>query len=205
MEPRDPSDEELLLQWQAGDAASGNALFLRYFRSIHRFFANKVPPQDVEELVQRTFTGCVEARERVRGDAGLRGFLFGVARRQLYKFLRERMAQGQRVELDFSVSSVRDLGHSPSSMMAKQQDHELLLQALQQVSVEHQTMLELFYWEQLPGPEIAEALGIAPATVRTRLFRGRQAVEEALRALTKGKHPPPSDLEDALRRLGDER
>lgn len=197
-----PSDNELLERWQAGDSAAGNELFLRHFRSIRRFFANKVPAEEVEDLVQRTFAGCVAARDRVRLDASMRAFLFGVARRQLYKYLREKASQARHVDVDFGVSSVRDLGHSPSSMMAKQQDHELLLQALQQVSVEHQTILELYYWEQLSGPEIAEILDIAPATVRTRLHRGRQAVEEALGRLARSPQLDPLDLEDSLRKLG---
>lgn len=193
------SDNELLELWQAGDAAAGNELFLRHFRSIRRFFANKAPAEEVEDLVQRTFTGCVTARERIRPDASMRAFLFGVARRQLYKFLRDRASRARLVDVDFGVSSVRDLGHSPSSMMAKQQDHELLLQALQQVSVEHQTIIELYYWEQLSGPEIAEVLEIAPATVRTRLHRGRQAVEEAFARLARAERTV--DLEDELRKL----
>lgn len=196
------TDEELLERWQAGDAAAGNQLFLRYFKSIRRFFANKVPAEEVEDLVQRTFAGCVEARERVRGDAGIRAFLFGVARRQLYKFLRDRASRAKHMDIDFGVSSVRDLGHSPSSMMAKQQDHELLVQALQQVSVEHQTILELHYWEQLAGAEIAEILEIAPGTVRTRLFRARQAVEQAFERLARPGRSARIDLEDTLRQLG---
>jgi RNA polymerase sigma factor (sigma-70 family) len=83
--------------------------------------------------------------------------------------------------------------------VAKQQDQELLLQALQQISVEHQTIIELYYWEQLSGPEIAEVLDIAPATVRTRLHRGRQAVEEALARLARAERTV--DLEDTLRKL----
>jgi RNA polymerase sigma factor (sigma-70 family) len=200
--PVPTADEELLQRWREGDAAAGNELFLRYFRSIRRFFANKVPAEEVEDLVQRTFTACVEARDRVRAESGLRSFLFGVARRQLLKFLRERASLARRVDVDFGVSSVRDLGHTPSSMLARQQDHELVLQGLQRVSVEHQTMLELFYWEQLPGPEIAEILGIAPATVRTRLFRGRQALEQALRELAGGELGPSPDVEAALRKVG---
>ena len=195
------SDSQLLELWQAGDSTAGNELFLRHFKSIRRFFANKVPAEEVEDLVQRTFAGCVEARDRVRSGASMRAFLFGVARRQLYKFLRDRASQARRIDVDFGVSSVRDLGHSPSSMMAKQQDHELLLQALQQVSVEHQTILELHYWEQLSGPEIAEILDIAPTTVRTRLHRGRLAVEAAFVQLSRAARLSEIDLDDALRRL----
>ncbi|HLT38898.1 MAG TPA: sigma-70 family RNA polymerase sigma factor [Enhygromyxa sp.] len=199
MSPR--TDDELLERWQAGDSTAGNELFLRYFKSIRRFFANKVPAEEVEDLVQRTFAGCVAARDRVRGDAGMRAFLFGVARRQLYKFLRERASRARMLAVDFGVSSIRGLGLSPSSMVAREQQHGLLLQALQRVSVDHQTILELYYWEQLSGPEIAEILGIAPATVRTRLFRARQAVEQAFAQLASDRGAAVADLENSLREL----
>lgn len=198
-------DSELLQQWRDGDKTSGNELFRRHFRSIRRFFRNKVSPDDVEDLIQRTFAGCVEGRDRFRGDASFRTFLFAVARRQLFKFLRDRASRERRVDPDFGVSSIHALGKTPSSLLAKQQDHQLLLQALQRVSVEHQTMLELFYWEQLPGSEIAQVLSIAEATVRTRLFRGRAAVEKAFQDLAAGhvKPDPDFDIEAALRKLGD--
>ena len=198
-------DTELLLSWRDGDKAAGNELFRRHFRSIRRFFRNKAPPDDVEDLIQKTFAGCVEGRDRFRGDSSFRTFLFAVARRQLFKFLRDRASRDKRVDPDFGVSSIHALGQTPSSMMAHQQNQELLLQALQRVSVEHQTMLELFYWEQLPGAEIADVLGIAAATVRTRLHRGRAALEKAFMELATGKTPrAPLDLEADMRKLGSE-
>ena len=196
-------DSELLQQWRDGDKSAGNELFRRHFRSIRRFFRNKVPPDEVEDLIQKTFAGCVEGRDRFRGDSSFRTFLFAVARRQLFKFLRDRASRERRVDPDFGVSSVHALGQSPSSMMAKQQEHEILLQALQRVSVEHQTMLELFYWEQLSGAEIADVLGIAAATVRTRLFRGRAAVEKAFEDLASAHVGTAGfDIEAALRTVG---
>lgn len=198
------SDESLLAQWRAGDAEVGNRLFRRHFRAIRRFFRNKVPAGEVEELIQRTFVGCVEARERIRGDFGFRPFLFAVARRQLYKYLRARASHERRVDVDLGVSSVHDLGQSPSSALAKHERHQILLLALQRVSVEHQTMLELFYWEQLGGAEIAAVLDIAPATVRTRLFRGRQAVHKAFVELSAGRYPLDGDVAAEIRSAGED-
>lgn len=195
------TDEELLQQWRAGDAAAGNALFLRYFPAVRRFFASKVPAEDVEDLIQRTFAGCVEARERVRADGGLRSFLFGVAHRQLFKFLRDRAVAVRRTDVDFSVSSVRDLGHTPTSILGHGRRQELLVAALQTISVEHQTILELFYWDELSGAEIAEVLGIAAATVRTRLFRARAALVAAVAELGGDEDDGPG-LDGALRATG---
>lgn len=196
-------DLELLERWRNGDVGAGNALFRRHFSAIRRFFRNKVRPDDVEDLIQRTFAACVEGRDRFRGDASFRTFLFAVARRQLYKHLRDRASRESRVDPDLGVSSIHALGHTPSSIVAAHQEQALLLPALQRISVEHQTMLELFYWEQMPGAEIAEVFDISPTTVRTRLFRARQALEAELRTLLEqGARAEIADIEATARAIG---
>ena len=77
-----PSDVELLQAWRAGDAAAGELLVGRYFLSVHRFFSAHVQG-DVDDLTQRTFEACIQARDRMRDDAAFRGYLFGIARNQL--------------------------------------------------------------------------------------------------------------------------
>lgn len=193
------ADEELLGRWRAGDVKAGNALFRRHFASIRRFFANKVGADHVEELVQHTFTGCIEGRERFLGRSSFRTFLFAIAKRQLYKHLRDHASLRSRHDPEMNVSSVRELGCSPSSIVAAREQQATLLAALQRIPVEQQLILELFYWEQLTGPEIAEVLEVAPATVRTRLFRARATLKEAMAA---GSPGDPDELEALAREVG---
>jgi RNA polymerase sigma factor (sigma-70 family) len=197
-------DLELLAQWRAGDKQAGTALFRRYFAQTRRFFRNKIGADDVEDLVQRTFAGLVEGVEGFRGDASFRVFLFAVARRQLYKFLRDNGRRLARQDVDLGVSSIQALGYSPSSILAAGEHQALLQQALQRISVEYQTMIELYYWEEIPGPEIAEILGISPTTVRTRLHRARKALEDELRAVIAARPRAEAigDLDARLRALG---
>lgn len=176
-------DRALLERWRAGDAEAGNALFRRHFSSVRRFFRNKVSPDDVEDLIQRTFVGCVESQGRFREDASFRTFLFAIARNQLFKFFRARTSQRNQVDADLGVSSVAAMGMTPSSVMSARQEHELLLLALQQVSVDDQTLLELFYWEALSGPEIAAVLDISAGAVRVRLHRARSKLQAAIEKL----------------------
>lgn len=176
------SDNELLASWREGDARAGKELFERHFASLRRFFANKVDLHEVEDLMQRSFMGCLESVPRFRGDSSFRTFLFAIGRRQLYKHFRDqRVKDGRRAD-DLSVTSVAELGRTPSSVLGAQQEEALMLQALQHISVEHQTVLEFYYWEQLSTEEIAEVCEVAPATVRTRLHRARNALREQLEA-----------------------
>jgi RNA polymerase sigma factor (sigma-70 family) len=198
-------DDELLSRWRGGDVEAGETLFARHFPATRRFFRNKVAAQDIEELVQRTFEGLVKSPGEVRGDATFRGFLFTIARFQLYKFLRDNGRRDAQRDHDIGMSSIHDLGFSPSAMVAGEHAQSLVQQALQRVCVDHQVVLELFYWENLTGPEIASALGVAAATVRTRLHRARHAVAEALHAMLvqRGGDAASIEIEQILVELRD--
>jgi RNA polymerase sigma factor (sigma-70 family) len=53
-------------------------------------------------------------------------------------------------------------------------------QALDALPLDFRITLELAYWEDLRGEEIAAALGVSPHTVRSRLSRGRQMLKDEL-------------------------
>jgi len=171
------ADFELLDAWRGGDAAAGNALFARHFEAVCRFFRNKVG-EGVDDLIQRTFLACVESRDKFRKEASFRTYLFTLARHELYAHFKKDKRQRDR--FDPLEASVHDLGPSPTGIVAQHREERLLLQALRQIPVDHQIALELYYWEDMPAPELARVLGIPEGTVRTRLRRAKALVEEAL-------------------------
>ncbi len=172
-----PSDAELLESWRSGDPNAGRTLFERYFEPLYRFFANKVN-DGVEDMIQETMLGCVEGRDRVRDDANFRTYVFTVARNRLYKRWRRR--QRKEGNIDFGMSSVADLGDSPSVAAAHNEQAERLLAALRGIPADLQIALELFYWEELPASEIATVMDIPEGTARSRLRRGREALAKRL-------------------------
>jgi RNA polymerase sigma-70 factor (ECF subfamily) len=176
----DGNDDDfgLLARWRAGGDDAGQRLFERYFAGVCRFFHSKVT-DGVDDLVQRTFLACVEGRDRFRGDGSFRSYLFGVAHNVLRSSLRER----KRDAFDSSVTSAADLGPSASSIVVMGQEQRLLLEALRRIPLDYQIVLELHYWEHLTGPELAAVLEVPEGTVRGRLRRGRERLEEALREI----------------------
>ena len=77
-------DRELWTAWAEGDDVAGNRLVERYFPSIHRFFRSKVGDL-ADDLAQRTFLAAVQNRERFRGEGSVRGYIYGIARKQLLR------------------------------------------------------------------------------------------------------------------------
>jgi RNA polymerase sigma factor (sigma-70 family) len=193
------TDDELLARWRGGDAKAAGELFERHFDGLYRFFGNKVDAA-ADDLVQRTFLGCFEGRDRFRGECSFRTYLFAVARNQLLAhFARQR---GSSVEPEHE--SVVDTGVSPSSAVHHRREHALVLAALRRIPIDHQILLELFYWEEQSGPELAEILGVPEGTIRTRLRRARQQLAEAIGALGAQPalvHSTLSTLEDWARSL----
>lgn len=173
------SDADLLAAWRESDVAAGEALFARHFDAVHRFFCNKVWNDQIDDLIQETFLGCVRGRERF--EVSFRTYLFGIARKQLLKHC-DRWRQRHRNE-DYQSSRVAALDASPSQLAAQRQEQKLLLRALRRLPLDLQTALELFYWEGMKSVEIAEVLDIPHGTARSRLRRGREILKETVETL----------------------
>ncbi|MBL4686766.1 MAG: sigma-70 family RNA polymerase sigma factor [Nannocystaceae bacterium] len=167
------SDEELLAAWAKGDRDAANQLFERHFTAVYRFFRSKLSEQ-VEDLVQDTFVGVVTGRERLRDTASFRSYMFGVARNILRQHFRKGRVQGGEVEM--SVQSVVDLCPGFGTALGKKQEHRVHAQALSRLPVDYQIAIELFYWEKLSGPEIADVLELTEPAVRSRIHRAKKAL-----------------------------
>ena len=179
-------DFDLLERWRSGDAAGGQALFARHFKPVYRFFRYKVGA-DADELVQRTFLACMNARDQFRGESPFRSYLFAIARRELYGYLRARPAAEH---VDFGVTSIAEIVTSPSQRLdrARQIDH--LREALRRLPVDQQVLLELHYWHEFDAAALANIMGAEPGTIRVRLLRARRALRGAMSRL------PPGDLHE---------
>lgn len=186
-------DFELLDAWKGGDKAAGNALFQRHFDSVCRFFRNKVG-EGVDDLIQRTFLACVESRDKFRKEASFRTYLFTLARNELYAHFKRSHRQRERV--DPLVTSVHDLGPSPTALVAQKKEQRLLLEALRRIPVDHQITLELYYWEGMSAAQLGRVLETPEGTIRTRIRRAKSLVEAALRDLDASPEQLRSTLAD---------
>ncbi len=171
-------DLGLLEAWRRGDEEAGTTLVQRHFDALYRFFAMRLD-DGVADLVQRTFMAAVEARDRIPSDA-VRRYLFGIAHKQLLMEIRRRSRQR---DVPGSVEVVAaSTGASPSHVVLRRQEQRLLVDALRRLPLDMQIALQLYYWEELGTAEIGEVLGIPAGTVKSRLFRARATLEEALAA-----------------------
>lgn len=198
--PDSTDDAALWARWRDGDKRAGEILFERHFDAVYRFFDRKVRRGeagiDVADLVQRTFLGCVEAKDRFAGLASFRTYLFAIARNELYGHFRARK---KGAVVDFGVSSLAELSPSPSTLARQRDARGVLLECLGALPLDLQLTLELRFWEDQSGPELAAILEVPEGTVRSRLRRALAELREAVVA-----HENESTVAAALLPRGEE-
>lgn len=186
-------DEDLILleRWRGGDSRANSELLGRHYKSLHRFFANKVS-SDIDDLVQQTMLALLASRERFEQRSSFRAYLLSIARFQLYDYYRR--CRRVREVIEYDTVTAFDLSPSPSLQVAQRKEHALLLEALRRIPVNLQIALELHYWEDMSGPEVAEVLGVPVDTAYSRLRKARELVRKQMQLIALRDASAPRDV-----------
>lgn len=170
-------DLVLLDRWSAGDQDAGGQLFKHHFAALYRFFEHKTRGE-VDDLVQETFLACVRNRASFARQSSFRTYLFAIARHVLFKHWRGVAAA--RTTLDVEDVSIESLSTSLGGRMAQREDRARLRAVLRTLPMGQQVLLEMFYWQGFDRDQLAEIFDVEPATIGSRLFRAREALQAAL-------------------------
>lgn len=169
----------LLSEFAAGDSEALGELFDRHHQAVYRFLARLTGarPADLDDLVQATFVEVVRSSARFDGRSPVRTWLFGIAVNVARHYVRARVRQRRLV--------VDDADERPSQVPGADRPddnaahRELLSRVAQAIAALPQDLREVFVAcevEDLPGKEVALALGIAEGTLWRRLHDARKRV-----------------------------
>jgi len=143
---------------------------------------------DAEDAAQETFLRVVRQRGRLAAVREPRAWLARIAWRAALD--RRRRARPE-VSLDDAAAAVRGLraaGAGAEQVASDAQMLTLLERLIASLPRELREALTLSTVEEMTSAEVAAALGIPEASVRTRVFRARQLLREKLAAVLEGKH-----------------
>ncbi len=167
------------LGWVAGarhgDKAAFTSLHDHFCGMVHGIVVSKAPAADAPDLTQDVFIIALQKLATLEDDAAFGGWLAQVARTRVARFLRDRP---QEDELPDEVPlAAPDASGAP--------DARKVLVALRALPEAYSETLAMRLIEGMTGPEIAEATGLTPGSVRVNLHRGMALLKEKL-GLKKG-------------------
>ena len=140
--------------------------------------------QDAEEAVQETLLAAHQAMESYRGDGSVRGWLFGIARRQCARSLERR--QRRQSQLQKHLTVVPDPGdegseqQSPERMIAIKRRAERVRSGLMRLKPSERDALVLRYQSGLSFREIGAICQIDEAAARKRASRGLKSLRKLI-------------------------
>lgn len=182
-------DEDLLLVERAlaGDAFGFELLVVKYQRRIQRLVARMVrDPGLVEDIAQETFIRAYRALHQFRGDSRFYTWLYRIAVNTARKSLLVRRRDPVMVighgssgdeENETSPAEKEPISEeTPETLIAARELAEAVQAALQALPDELNQAITLREMEGLSYEEIAELMGSPIGTVRSRIYRAREAI-----------------------------
>ncbi|WP_291992744.1 RNA polymerase sigma factor RpoE [Candidatus Accumulibacter sp. ACC003] len=184
-------DQLLVERAQAGDKHAFEILVAKYQRKLARLLSRFVRDQsEVEDVAQEAFIKAYRALPSFRGDSAFYTWLYRIGINTAKNYL---VAQGRRAptstEFDaHDAESFEDAGqlrdiNTPESLLQSKQVGATINAAMDALPHELRSAIVLREIDGLSYEEIAEAMSCPIGTVRSRIFRAREAVAEKLRPL----------------------
>ncbi len=184
-------DQQLVERAQQGDKHAFGLLVSKYQRKLARLLSRFIrDPTEVEDVTQEAFIKAYRALPNFRGDSAFYTWLYRIGINTAKNYL---VALGRRAPTTTDIDSeeaesfedgeqLRDL-NTPENQLMSKQVAETVNQTLDQLPQELRIAITLREIEGLSYEDIATSMNCPIGTVRSRIFRAREAIAERLRPL----------------------
>jgi RNA polymerase sigma-70 factor, ECF subfamily len=187
---QDENDQQLVRRVQAGDQSAFNLLVLKYqhrvLKLVGRFVSDQTEAQDV---AQEAFLKAYRALGSFRGESAFYTWLYRIAINTAKNAL---VAQKRRpVDFDLDMQDPEQFerqaklkeADTPEGVLLTEEIRQVVERAMEQLPEDLRTAIVLRELEGLSYEEIAEAMDCPVGTVRSRIFRAREAIDKKLKPL----------------------
>lgn len=184
-------DQQLVVRAQHGDRQAFGLLVSKYQRKLARLLSRLIrDPAEVEDVSQETFIKAYRALGSFRGDSAFYTWLYRIGINTAKNYL---VSQGRRAPTRTEYDSeeaegfeegelLRDI-NTPERMLFSKEIGETVNAAMEALPEELRTAITLREIEGMSYEDIAKMMDCPIGTVRSRIFRAREAVAEKLRPL----------------------
>jgi RNA polymerase sigma factor (sigma-70 family) len=163
-----------------GDRRALAAIYQLYANRLYDYCLRELADRDAAaDCVQEAFCEAARDLAMLRDPAKLRPWLYGIARHQVMRRVRQRRREEIREQFPDEVSGEP----GPSTVVRRSEMAALIADAADGLSERDRTVLELAYRQGLNGPELAAALGVSLTHANTLVYRLRETMQRCLGAL----------------------
>jgi RNA polymerase sigma-70 factor (ECF subfamily) len=184
-------DRQLVARAQRGDKRAFGLLVEKYQRKLARLLSRLIrDPAEVEDVTQEAFIKAYRALPAFRGDSAFYTWLYRIGINTAKNYL---MAMGRRAPTSTEVEAdeaegfeegeqLRDI-NTPESVLLSKEIAETVNSTIEKLPEELRTAIQLREIEGMSYEDIARVMDCPIGTVRSRIFRAREAIAEQLRPL----------------------
>jgi RNA polymerase sigma-70 factor (ECF subfamily) len=186
-------DDKLVKRAKKGDSRAFDLLVLKYQGRVAQLVSRYVNnTAEVEDVTQEAFIKAYRALPKFRGDSAFYTWLYRIAANAAKNHL---VALGRRPTTDLALDDSESYevpgrlkdNESPDEVIMGQQLEAVISQAIDALPLELKAALTLREFEGLSYDEIAEVLECPIGTVRSRIFRAREAIDQKVASQMRGE------------------
>jgi RNA polymerase sigma-70 factor (ECF subfamily) len=179
------SDQQLVERVQKGDKRAFDLLVIKYQHKIMGLISRYVNDNsEIEDVAQEAFIKAYRALPRFRGDSAFYTWLYRIAINTAKNYLvaRSRRPPGRDVDVEDaeyfdSASSLRDV-ESPENVLYGEELKLVVETAIKELPEDLRTAVSLREFDGLSYEDIADVMECPVGTVRSRIFRAREAIDK---------------------------
>ena len=183
-------DAELVKRVQAGDKRAFDVLVQRYQQKVINLVSRFVSDQsECHDIAQDAFIKAYRAINNFRGDSQFYTWLYRIAANTAKNYLstRQRKSPGYTVDVDDAEyfegeSGLKDFTN-PQNLLLTEEIKTTVFRAIESLPEDLKSAISLREIEGLSYEEIAAVMDCPIGTVRSRIFRAREAIDAELRPL----------------------
>jgi RNA polymerase sigma-70 factor, ECF subfamily len=187
------SDDQLVSEAKAGDQRAFDELCVRYRGMLkRRIFKIVRHPEDAEDVVQETLLKAYQHLQSFRGACSFSTWLQAIGTNTSLMLLRRRKTLRENTgtvvteDGETLVMEWRDPAPNPEQCYVMHQTRQKLTHAINRLSPQLRSLLELYYKEELRLKDAAIVMGISEATAKSRILRARGMLRRSLKRTSVG-------------------
>jgi RNA polymerase sigma-70 factor (ECF subfamily) len=190
-------DQELVQRVQAGDKNAFDVLIIKYQQRIINVITGFVhDPVEAQDVAQEAFVKAYRAIPNFRGDSAFYTWLYRIAINTSKNHLAARARRPPTSDVDAAdATNVYDAPElkefeTPESNLVSDELEQAIHQAIDELQEDTATAIKLREFEGMSYEEISEAMECPIGTVRSRIFRAREAIEQRIQTVMgEGEQP----------------